>query len=445
MAVSLTSLHSFTASIAFRLLAALLGLAVLTSIWIFFQLDADALHVSSLLRQHQEESQAPPPHLFPRLPYLPAFPSLGDNPEQVQDLIDQTLHANTPTIAGIAAILYAFLQDLHASHKHIAQSERSAYNFDDIRASYVRLVQKHLVPLDAAYRTHPIFPIRHDDSVFVSVAAFREHLLADTLASMFASAAHPEKLFVGVVVINCFGFEGEYPCQGSAKVVGKDKNGKDVLDIQDGRPDINHIESFCQNVTFQPYCEGGQVRVLYVNETDALGPAVTRYFTSKLWGGETYYVQVDSHLRFANRWDELYIADLKLTTSYPKSVLSTYPPGFVNFRQDPPFTPGTRLCRCQIRPEEEFLPRIEMEGRCREDEVRPTQMAFIGAGFFFARAEFLVDVPFDPFLPHLFMGEEVALSVRAWTHGWNIFAPRKNLIGHQYRPVRVFEYVCLLR
>jgi len=78
-----------------------------------------------------------------------------------------------------------------------------------------------------------------------------------------------------------------------------------------------------------------------------------------------------------------------------------------------------------------------MEGRSHEDDAYPTQMAFIGAGFFFARAEFLVDVPFDPYLPWLFMGEEVALSIRAWTHGWNIYAPRKNLIGHQYRPIKM--------
>ena len=35
------------------------------------------------------------------------------------------------------------------------------------------------------------------------------------------------------------------------------------------------------------------------------------------------------------------------------------------------------------------------------------------------------------------MGEEIALSMRAWTHGWNIYAPRKNLIAHQYRPGRL--------
>ena len=62
-------------------------------------------------------------------------------------------------------------------------------------------------------------------------------------------------------------------------------------------------------------------------------------------------------------------------------------------------------------------------------------MAFLGVGFFFTSAEFLVDVPFDPFLPWLFMGEEIALSIRAWTSGWHIYAPCKNLIRHQYRPI----------
>jgi Glycosyltransferase (GlcNAc) len=33
----------------------------------------------------------------------------------------------------------------------------------------------------------------------------------------------------------------------------------------------------------------------------------------------------------------------------------------------------------------------------------PIEMAFVGAGFFMARADFLVDVPFDPFLAWMFM------------------------------------------
>ena len=35
----------------------------------------------------------------------------------------------------------------------------------------------------------------------------------------------------------------------------------------------------------------GRVRVLYVNESESLGPAMARYFASKLWGGESYFMQ----------------------------------------------------------------------------------------------------------------------------------------------------------
>merc|ERR1711957_413939 len=80
--------------------------------------------------------------------------------------------------------------------------------------------------------------------------------------------------------------------------------------------------------------------------------------------------------------------------------------------------------------------RINTGNQCSSEDV-PSQIAYIAAGFFFTRAEFLVDVPFDPFLPWCFMGEEIALSMRAWTHGWDIYAPRKNLIAHQYRPGRM--------
>lgn len=376
----------------------------------------------------------------PKLPYLPIFPVLPNRDPLVQD----TLTGQKPTLVGIAAILYTFLDALHVSNQKMAARMSAAnanvnsrdQNLDTIIAAYFELVQKHLLPLEKAYQYQPAFAIRTDDSIFVSVAAFREYLLADTLASLYANAKYPDQLYVGVIVNNCFP-NNDTICQGGVQVVGKDKQGKDKLkNTADGVADENQMETFCQNTTFAKYCDQGQVRVLYVHEIDALGPAVARYYSSKLWAGETFYVQIDSHLHFATHWDALYVQELHATKSYPKAILSTYPPGFINFRQDAPFTPGTRLCQCKMRRAEDFLPRVEMNGRYHGNETRPTQMAFCGAGFFFAHSSLLQDVPFDPFLPWMFMGEEIAFSVRAWTHGWNIYAPRQNLIGHQYRPIK---------
>ena len=113
-------------------------------------------------------------------------------------------------------------------------------------------------------------------------------------------------------------------------------------------------------------------------------------------GGENYYVQVDSHLQFAKGWDELYIKDLHLAKAFPNAILSTYPPGFVNFRQEPPYTRGTRICNCHFSAGEGNILRVEMNGRCKENETRPTQMPFAGAGFVFAHSQVRLTTSLDP-------------------------------------------------
>ena len=57
---------------------------------------------------------------------------------------------------------------------------------------------------------------------------------------------------------------------------------------------------------------------------------------------------------------------------------------------------------------------------------------FVAAGFLFAPATFLHEVPFDPFLPYIFMGEEISMSARLWTSGYDIFSPTVNVLNHYY-------------
>jgi hypothetical protein len=44
----------------------------------------------------------------------------------------------------------------------------------------------------------------------------------------------------------------------------------------------------------------------------------------------------------------------------------------------------------------------------------------------------LIEVPFDPFLPWIFMGEEISMSARLWTAGYDIFSPTTNVLNHYY-------------
>jgi [Skp1-protein]-hydroxyproline N-acetylglucosaminyltransferase len=393
---------------------------------------------SPVLRQRpQHEQSKGPPHLYPPVPYLPPHATV----ENKEALIDDTIRENKPTIAGIHAILQNFFRDLHSENHRIADMhvvDRIPLR-DEVVLTYQKLVQRHLAPLDEAYRGRPTFPIREDDSVFCSLASFRDHLLGATLKEAFRKAKNPDKIFVGAIVQNCFG--DEYTCQTGVQVVGTRDDGSPITKISDTVPDKNGIEEFCNDEDYKKYCERGQIRALYVNETEALGPSMARYHASKLWGGETYYVQADAHLRFSPDWDARYIAEVQAAKSYPKAVLSAYPPGFNEDDKSEYIggTSGSRLCTCEFSTSdvEEYIIRINTGTKCKGSFPGPTQVAFIAAGFFFARAEFLTDVPFDPYLPWTFMGEEIALSMRAWTAGWNIYAPRENLIAHQYRPGRM--------
>jgi hypothetical protein len=185
--------------------------------------------------------------------------------------------------------------------------------------SYFHLTHDTLHPFEEAYRGRTIFPIREDeDSIFVSLAAFREHLLGQTLKSAFDQADRPDRLYIGAIVQNCFGLNGTV-CRTGLQVIGKNAAGQDQVKVSDAPPDKNGIEEFCTDPNYRRYCDDGQVRAVYLHDTDALGPATARYYASKLWGGETFFMQMDSHLEFAQHWDTKYKDEVRAAKSYPKA------------------------------------------------------------------------------------------------------------------------------
>jgi len=97
------------------------------------------------------------------------------------------------------------------------------------------------------------------------------------------------------------------------------------------------------------------------------------------------------------------------------------PPHYANLTEKVNI-PGARLCGpviSRIRADCE-IPRFVKEN------------PFVGAGFFLAHSGFLREVPFDPFLPWIFMGEEIILSARLWTSGYDIYSPTQPVLTHRY-------------
>lgn len=61
---------------------------------------------------------------------------------------------------------------------------------------------------------------------------------------------------------------------------------------------------------------------------------------------------------------------------------------------------------------------------------RPLPARFLSGHFFFTIGNFCREVEYDPQL--YFLGEEITMAVRAFTHGYDLFHPHKTILWHEY-------------
>lgn len=177
-----------------------------------------------------------------------------------------------------------------------------------------------------------------------------------------------------------------------------------------------------------PWRDDSRFRVLDVNWRESKGACWARAEIMKLWRGEDWFLQVDSHCRFADGWDAVLVRMMTETGSQ-KPILSTYAspftPGDTEILRDGPlqmvFQQFTSEGIPQLRPVALPLGRISK---------RPLRARFLAAGFLFAPGRFVDEVPYDPEL--YFMGEESAMTVRAFTHGYDLFHPAETIVWHDY-------------
>lgn len=225
----------------------------------------------------------------------------------------------------------------------------------------------------------------HDATIFVSIASYRDRLCTDTIQSLFDQSKNPQRIYVGV--------------------------------CQQGEEECGH--------------GGSHVRKIKMDAEDAQGPAYARYLCSLLYRGEDYYFQIDSHCLFVRHWDEKILTIMEQARRQsPKPILSHYPRDFSDYHVDPdPDSFITVMRKVHKNPHG-----IITFGGAEFQDPTPTlyRSVLIGAGFLFVPGSFLKEVPFDPHLPHLFTGEEILLTLRAFTHGWDVFTPNQNILYHYY-------------
>ena len=228
-------------------------------------------------------------------------------------------------------------------------------------------------------------------TIFVSIASYRDDDCSQTLRSMYANASFPHRIFAGV-------------CQ-------QNKPGEQAEECVD--PDL----PWRQNV-----------RVATMSYKDAKGPTYARYVCASLHKNETYFCQIDSHTTFTKGWDVAVLDDIKACPS-SKPVMSFYPHDTASNAPDVRSVPV--LCKSKFTADNLVtFEAVTMDAVPAGGDPKP--IPFLAGGFFFAPASILKEVPFDPSLDFLFNGEEILYSARAWTSGYDFFAPLRNYCMHFY-------------
>jgi Glycosyltransferase (GlcNAc) len=225
-----------------------------------------------------------------------------------------------------------------------------------------------------------------NDLVFVSIAAYRDPQLIATVEDCLKKAHNPARLRFGI----CW-----------------------------------------QHATDEippPFRDDERFRILDIAWVDSKGACWARAEVMKLWRGERWFLQVDSHCRFATDWDDKLIGMMRQAES-PKPILSTYAT---------PFTPGPNeileggpLQMAFQGFTSEGIPHMRPLAIANWQSLnRPLRARFLSAGFLFACGTFVSEVPYDPEL--YFLGEEAAMTLRAFTNGYDLFHPPETVVWHDY-------------
>jgi hypothetical protein len=229
------------------------------------------------------------------------------------------------------------------------------------------------------------------ERILIHLPAYREPELVPTIKSALENAEFPERLVFGI----CRQFNPE-----------------------DG---FDNVDEFRNDKRFKikdiPYLEAKGL------------PYARAVINEELLDDEEFVVQLDSHHRFSKNWDSTLIEwyyTLKADGHNP--LICGYLPYYNPFKD-----PEQRVQEPWLSEAASFYPHgtifIRPTGIPNWRELdKPFPARFLSGHFAFGPNKWAKDVKHDPNI--FFSGEELNLSVRSFTHGYDLFHPHRTIIWH---------------
>jgi len=248
-------------------------------------------------------------------------------------------------------------------------------------------------------------------TIFVAIASYRDPECSPTVESIFARAKHPERLRVAII---------------------------DQRTNEDPscRPPS---ESLCRRSPDGDLCPYiGQIDYMEFASELMVGPVFARHLANRMYRGEYFAMQVDSHVRFTEDWDED-IVDQWNSAGNEMAVLTTYMTNLADKNYDSIRHKSRTLMRsimCDYEYEWTGIMRhikFNLQPQFSSKvEGSPQLHPFWAAGFSFGRGHFVVSIPYDHYLPFVFQGEEILQTIPGFTYGYDFYAPMRNVAFHMY-------------
>lgn len=270
---------------------------------------------------------------------------------------------------------------------------------------------KRLITPEEAKAIGSFDPATGRETIYVSVASYRDWECQPTVEDMFLRAEHPERLRVAIIDQRAEN-DSVQPCAVPEKPCSEDPS-----------------QTLCR---FHHLIDRYEVPAHL-----SVGPVFARHLANRMYRGEYFAMQVDSHVRFIRNWDSDIISqwesaknEMGVLSVYLSDIIGSIDP--VTFENHHPARPimcktdyegNGKMRHLRHGQQPEGVPGIHGE---------PTLHPFWAAGFSFARGHFTVQVPYDQYQPMVFQGEEIFMGLRGFTYGYDYYAPETSVAFHMY-------------
>jgi [Skp1-protein]-hydroxyproline N-acetylglucosaminyltransferase len=247
-------------------------------------------------------------------------------------------------------------------------------------------------------------PLIENSTIFVGIPSYRDPEIAKTLKDLYDKTIFRKRIFVGIF--------------------------QQVNEKEDSE------ECFAENAKIPKKWFENHVRIKTVKHTDSKGPTWARHHLEKLWNEEEYVLLLDSHMRFEPAWDAELIEMLFQCRRPQRTVITMYPENFERIKNKDgslkyviDYRRNWRLEQLKFFNQDGILEFEALTDLSRRPK-NPEYTVMIGACFYFGHSDIIRLVPFQSDTPFLFFGEELFLTARLWTHGFDIVGPTHSVVYH---------------